>query len=112
MLLAAFVLYRDPHGPLVRSLDVASREPTQDLWITDVSGDFPEFYLRHEMKVHFITGMEGERACAEKRPGVLVTSLACTSCTELAKIPAGLGYALRQKISHTPGGRFVYRCGS
>jgi hypothetical protein len=111
MLLTALVLYRDPHGAFVRAIDAASQDREVDLWITVYTANFPEFYLRQNMRTHVISLEEGNQVCAEQRPGTLVTTESCSSCTLLREIDPGLGYRLRQLISITPAPKYVYRCG-
>jgi hypothetical protein len=105
------LLYRDPHGGLVRALDAASGAAQHtDLWIAGVSADFPEFYVRRRMTIHFISDEEARKVCAEKRPGALVTSEPCGACELVREVDQGLGYRLRQRVSSTPAYRYVYRC--
>jgi hypothetical protein len=112
LLLTALLLYRDPHGSLVRALDVATREEAPVLWVAGAGGaDFPRFYFRRHIETRFISDAEAMAICREARDGVLITREPCGACTLLADVPYSLGYQLRQSVSRTPAARFVYRCG-
>jgi hypothetical protein len=131
MLGVAFLLYRDPHGGLVRGLDVATRiaGPVEmtGLAVAEITGGLPRFYMRKPLKSVWINSDDWKKVCkgdlgvldakeaGPKREWIVISGSPCEQsegdvCRLERRLPRSMGSQLRQGISRIPAPQWVYRC--
>jgi len=130
MLLVVILVYSEPHGALVRSLDKATTLTSatdSTLILAELDGPIPRFYMRKPLKLKIIDSETWKQVCAgdwnkltqegiDAKTGItVVAKKACklsdkSACDLLFTTPANLGHKLRQLVSETVLPGFIYRC--